>query len=362
MIRRLEVEGYRSIRKLRLPLDQVLVVVGANGTGKSNLLGALRLLRDAADGSLGRTVVVDGGIPSLTWAGDRRSNEPVRIRVAVELEDLGYELSLGPVPSSPGERTGPDPSPFTLDPEVKREVVTLHGSVIAERSGPAGTLRDTDGAPVLFEHLWSNESVLSQVTDPSRFPGPAALARQFGGWRFHTHLPVHADAPARRPMTPVRTPVLADDARDLASALRTIHEVGDRDRLHDSVASALPGHRLLLDGRTVQLDGPGTRRPLAAAELSDGTVRFLCLLAVLLSPRPPGLLVLDEPEGSLNDRLLEGLAELIGAIHTTTQVVLTTHSMPLARHVEAATGSAPVELELHDGETRVVGQRDLERW
>lgn len=362
MIRHLEVEGYRSIRKLRLSLEQVLVVVGANGTGKSNLLGALRLLRDAADGSLGRNVVVNGGIPSLSWAGDRKAREPVRIRAAVELDELGFELALGPVPSSPGARGGADPSPFTLDPEVKREVITLHGSAIAERTGPAATLRDTDGDPVLFQHLWANESVLSQVVDPSRFPGPSLLARQLASWRFHTHLPVHADAPARRPMTPVRTPVLADDARDLASALRTIHEVGDRDLLHHAVGNALPGHRLLLDGRTVQLDGPGTRRPLTAAELSDGTVRFLCLLAILLSPRPPSLLVLDEPEGSLNDRLLEGLADLIGAISSTTQVILTTHSIPLAEHVEATTGSAAAELELFEGETRVVGQRDIERW
>ena len=69
--------------------------------------------------------------------------------------------------------------------------------------------------------------------------------------------------------------------------------------------------------------------PLGAAELSDGTLRYLLLVAALLSPRPPGLMVLNEPETSLHPALLAPLARLIGQASSTTQIVVVSHSAPL---------------------------------
>ena len=111
----------------------------------------------------------------------------------------------------------------------------------------------------------------------------------------------------------VRTGALAHDGRDIAAALQTILEIGDGPALQAAIEDAFPGSSLeILDAGDARLQVglrvEGLLRPLSAAELSDGTLRYLCLLAALMSPRPPGLLVLNEPEQSLHPDLLRPLA------------------------------------------------------
>jgi len=109
--------------------------------------------------------------------------------------------------------------------------------------------------------------------------------------------------------------VLSGDGADLAAALRTIYEVGDREALAETIDRAFPGSSVeVVDiaGRfQLLLHQPGLNRPLSVAELSDGTLRYLLLTAALLTPRPPELLVLNEPESSLHPDLLAPLAALI---------------------------------------------------
>jgi predicted ATPase len=101
-LQELWVEGYRSIRALRLSLALVTVVVGPNGSGKTNLYRALRLLSAAAEGTLARSLAEEGGLPSVLWAGTRKKNAPARFTTGVALEDLAYELSCGPMPPPQG--------------------------------------------------------------------------------------------------------------------------------------------------------------------------------------------------------------------------------------------------------------------
>jgi predicted ATPase len=97
-----------------------------------------------------------------------------------------------------------------------------------------------------------------------------------------------------------RTPVLSHDGADLAAALQTIREIGDAEALDDAVRCAFPGSHVEITapgGRfELALRQPGLLRPLRAAELSDGTLRYLLWAAALLTPRPPEMLVLNEPE------------------------------------------------------------------
>jgi predicted ATPase len=176
---------------------------------------------------------------------------------------------------------------------------------------------------------------------------------------------VAAAAPSRRTQVGTRTPVLSDDGSDLAAAVQTIIEAGF-DALQRAVAEAFDGATVsvaVTDGLfDLQLQQRGMLRPLRAAELSDGTLRFLLWAAALLSPAPPSLMVLNEPETSLHPDLVRPLVTLIRAAAARTQVVVVTHSRAMLEvlgtvPVTEADDAAAVEVELYKdfGETRIAG-------
>jgi predicted ATPase len=295
-------------------------------------------------------------MPSVLWAGERAKG-PVRLALGVRVDDLEYELSLGIMPPVPGG------SAFDLDPHVKKERIRLVESKRAvemmERRGPTADVRDDQGSRVTFlMALPEFETVLSELREPHRFPVLSALRQEFLSWRFYHQFRTDADSPLRHPQVGVRTPVLSPDGRDMAAALQTIAEVGDRPALLDAVGLAFPGAELVFEADrsrfSLSMQTPEFRRPFGAGELSDGTLHYLCLLAALLSPRPPSLLALNEPEASVHPDLIGPLAKLIARASGNSQVWVTTHSQPLAEAIRRETGAAPTRLAKVRGETRVV--------
>lgn len=355
-LERLSVTNYRSIRRLELALGPVNVFVGPNGSGKTNLYRSLELLAAAAGGGLSRMLADEGGIPSAVWAG-KRGKEAVRVEVLVGFDDLEFSLSLGPQPPVPGG------SPlFLLDPEVKEERAWVRDGtrrhLVLERRDRTAFLRDAEGTRVTFPlALWSGESVLAQLAEPHRFPLLSSLRARFQDWRFHHHFDTSPGSAIREPQVGIRTPVLAHDGRDLAAALETIRDIGDAKSLARHIADAFDGARLDVQAPEARFDFtlemPGLLRPLHARELSDGTLRYLCLVAALLSPRPPALFVLNEPETSLHPDLLSPLAGLIVQASERSQVVLTTHAEALAQDVARLARTSPIRLQKSGAETVV---------
>jgi predicted ATPase len=359
MIRTVAVEGYRSLRYLVVGLEALTVVTGPNGSGKTSVYRALRLLaeltRDGALTSLAR----EGGLRSALHAGPW-TGAPVSLRLGFADDDLSYAVDLGmPQP----------PVPFPLDPEVKSEVVWAGphlraGAVLADRKGTRVRVRNRDGELVLAPwQVRSHESLIATLADPSEAPELYAIREQARRWRFYDHVRTDADAPARRPGVATFTPVLAADGSDLAAALLTVQRVGVAEALDAAVDGAFPGSVLHLGedadgGCRLALAQPGVRRPLQAAELSDGTVRFLLHAAALLSPRPPALLVLNEPEASLHPSLMPALAALVADAATRSQVVVVTHSAELVRALRQ--DAHLLELHKDGGATSVVGALPFE--
>lgn len=356
MLTTLAVENYRSLRRLIVPLGRLNVVTGANGTGKSSLYRALRLLGDSAQGGAVAALAREGGLPSTLWAGERKGSgrDPVAgLRLGFAGEEFGYAVDFGhPIPTAGA--TGA-PSMFNLDPEIKRECtwagpVLRPAALLSDRSGPAVRTRTADGTwHRSVNALRPYDSMLSELADPQLAPDLLRLREQMRSWRFYDHVRTDAHAPARRAGIGTRTPVLGHDGADLAAALQTIREIGDREALDAAVDAAFPGTAVEIDcdagGRFgLQLHQRGLLRPLGAAELSDGTLRYLLWTAALLTPRPPALLVLNEPESSLHPDLLPPLADLILTAARDTQIVVVTHAPDLAEAL--ARGSRHHRLEV----------------
>ncbi|AQX81249.1 ATP-binding protein [Plantibacter flavus] len=345
MIQTLAISGYRSIRDTVLPLHGLDVVTGANGTGKSNLYRALRLLASAGDGDVVGSLARDGGLSSTLWAGPEhvshamvdgsvpvqgtRRSGPISLRLGFATDTLGYLIDLGiPQPST---------TLFGRDPEIKREQIfagalAKPSSLLVDRHGPAVRVRDGSWRPI-GRTLGTSESILTEFSDADATPEVLRVRGQVRGWRFYDQFRTDREAPARAPQVGTRTPVLGHDGADLAAAVETIIESGARDRLDAAVDDAFPGSVLRVradDGVfRLELEQPGMLRPLSAGELSDGTLRYLLLVAALLTPRPPELMVLNEPETSLHGDLLPQLARLITAASADTQLVVVSHARPL---------------------------------
>jgi predicted ATPase len=160
------------------------------------------------------------------------------------------------------------------------------------------------------------------------------------------------------PQVGTHTPILSHDGTDLAAALQTIREIGDPQALDDAVEDAFPGASVTVESRDGRFESTmlqhGLLRPLKAVELSDGTLRYLLWIAALLSPRPPKLLVLNEPETSLHPDLLPALGRLISKVAERSQVFVVSHASRLIAALELE-GCNSMTLEKELGETQVIG-------
>jgi predicted ATPase len=378
VITTLAVANYRSLRNIVAPLGALNLVSGENGSGKSSLYRALRLLAETAQGGVVASIAREGGLHSTLWAGPerisremRRGEQPVqggprRERVSLRLgfasDELSYCIDLGlPEPSR---------SAFAFDPEIKRECIWAGAkfrpaSMLIDRRGAVVSVRDAEGEwSVASSKVPNFDSMLTRIADPQRAPEVLSVRETIRAWRFYDHFRVDAESPVRSPQLGTRTPTLANDGRDLGPALQTIREIGDGETLQRTIEDAFPGSMLeidLNDGRfSVGLKQPGMLRALSAAELSDGTLRFLLWSAALLTPRPPPLMVLNEPETSLHPDLLPALARLILAASKNSQLWVVSHSSRLISALEGTGSCNSLRLAKDFGETQIVGQGSLE--
>lgn len=339
-ILRLEVKGFRSLKDLRWEPDDLNVVIGPNATGKSNLLRLLELISVSARGGLGKYVQKWGGMEPLLWDG---SAEKISFRVKTsptdkwrpEKESLTYEVDM--------TRLGTTSS-FRIAQELLGNFYQVE---LGERDEPFKLLerRHTEG--VVFdenerqlvapaESFAEEETLLSMASSPfshNRHIPP--FRAELEAWCVYHDLHVNADAAIRQPVVARPEKRVEADGQNLISVLHTLY-TGDRE-FKNNINSAMKvafgedydelvfppaaDQRIQLRVRWKSL-----LREQSASDLSDGTLRFLFLLAVLASPTPAPVIAIDEPETGLHPSMLPIVAEYAVDASQRTQVIFTTHS------------------------------------
>ena len=338
-----------TIRKLRLDgllsfapgseafeLRDLNVLIGPNGSGKSNLIEALELL-SATPHDFAATVRDGGGPAEWLWKGGE-TVRPAEIEAVLENgtptgRPLRYRLRFTAVQSrvevvdEAVEEVEQDPHrPASAD--VYFYYRFQHGHpVLNVRDDTGGSI----GRRLRREDLLPDQSVLAQRKDPEQYPEVTWTGRRLGAihtfreWTFGRYVPLRQPQPADLPEDR-----LLPDSRNLALVLNQIEHAGEV-RLNQLLRQFFPRFERMstrISGGAVQfyLHESGFRAPIPATRLSDGTIRFIAILATLLSPSPPPLVCIEEPELGLHPDAVALLADLLVDASERTQLVVTTHS------------------------------------
>ncbi len=317
-----------------ISLTPLNVLIGPNGAGKSNLLEAVELLH-ATPTAFAAAVRDGGGVKEWLWKGQDGKGQAVMetvVKGKTPIPDLRYRLAFAPS----GQRTE------VLDEAIEerdkrspkeRDVFFYYRF---QKGRPVLNVRDTSGGYVRRslkrEDLVPDESVLSQRKGSDVYPEVTWLGQQFSRiqtfreWSFGRYAPVRQPQPADLP-----SDVLLPDSRNLGLILNEVEHTDAAPEFNRLLSRFLPRyHRFStrIQGGTVQfyLHEKGLNAPIPATRLSDGTIRFLAMLALLLSPNPPSLLCMEEPELGLHPDAVSLLADCLVDASTRTQLIVTTHS------------------------------------
>ena len=309
------------------PLRALNVIIGPNGSGKSNLLESIELLRSAPEQLL-KPIREGGGVRDWLWKGGT-GTPTASLNVVIDNpkgpQSLRYRLSFTEV----GQRF-----------EIVDEIV--------EREKPDGQHPQpyfyyhlNNGRPALNvkgtkrtiqqEDVDLEKSILSQRRDPEQYPEITYLGQVLGKirlyreWSFGRYtiprLPQKADLP---------NDVLEADASNLGLVLNRLRR-DPQVKKHlltalQALYKGIDDYDVQIEGGTVQVFFHEGKFTVPATRLSDGTLRYLCLLAILCHPNPPPLICIEEPELGLHPDVLPTLADLLREASQRTQLIVTTHS------------------------------------
>ncbi len=342
-----------------LQLEPLNILIGPNACGKSNLIEAINILRATA-GDLAAPIREGGGIGEFFWKG----NPPAKgawINAEIEHSPVGlcHEIEFHEV-AQRFELTRENIETCYRPEERHFHYTREYGESWVNETG-------LESRRIVSEE--PDESALTRFRDPDRTPELAFLGNWYRRVRLYREWHFGRSTPPRRPQqADLPNDFLLEDASNLSLILNQLEFKGQREPLIKFLKAIHPGFEDLttkIDGGTVQVyfREKNLRRPIPATRLSDGTIRFLCLAAVLLHPNPPPLICLEEPEISLHPDVLKDFADLLVDAATRTQIILTTHSVEL---VDAFTHrpSAVVVVEKENGSTRFrrLSEEDTRPW
>jgi len=337
----------------QLTLGGLNVLVGPNGSGKSNLLDTLALLR-STPGDLRSVISQGGGAAEWVWKGAPQSAAALDVDVVTPLdahvlrhlfafraEQQGFRVDDEVIePERRYSERGPDRANFFYH---------LRGRFGVIMSSTTG-LRELNRSA-----LDSERSILAQRRDPDVFPELAFLADQYERVRIYREWSFGRRTIFRRPQpADLRSDRLEEDFSNLGLILSRMRrqprtKAALIERLRD-LYDGLTDVDVSVEGGTVQVFFTEGDYVIPATRLSDGSLRYLCLLVILLDPDPPPLIGLEEPELGLHPDLLPKIADLLVDASTRTQLIVTTHSDVIIDALSERPESVVV-FEKHEGRT-----------
>ncbi len=341
---RIEIKGFRRLHDVTVDMRPLMVLIGANGVGKTSFLDAVSLLSASAAGALnGRLSDLGGVVDVLTrgYSGDMVLNvevpvphfEPLRYELHLETQGQAYGISQETLSQASGEFL----EPF-------KHIDSQYSDVRYFETETRKLLRPN------WEHD-PFESSLSQV--PRMYRQAEEFRRTLSSAAQYHVLDVSKRAPVKLPQLLKPAELPGDNGEDLVPFLYNLREA-DPDRyqaIEDSLKAAFPSFESLnfpspaAGMLSMTWKDANFRTPMYTHQLSEGTLRFLWLIALLQSPGLPVVAMIDEPEVSLHPELLSLLADLLREASGRSQIIVATHSDRFVRFLD------PQELVVMDADS-----------
>lgn len=340
---------------LPIPLGKLNILIGPNGSGKSNLIEAIALLRfmplDYLRSAISRE---GGGVTEWIWKGDPKADATIEAVFAKSARTLPLRHTITFRAENQALR-------------LTREVLEEKEDSFASNAQPSFLYRWENGNPVISQRgqqrslnpgsVEADKSILAQRRDPENYPELSYVAsvyekiRVYREWSFGRNsifrIPQKADA---------RNDRLEEDFSNLGLFINRLRQ---KPKAKKAILTALADlyeglsdFDVSVEGGTVQVFFTEGDFTIPATRLSDGSLRYLCLLAILCDPTPPPLICIEEPELGLHPDILPKVADLLIAASERTQLIVTTHSDIL---VDAMTErpEAILVCEKHNGQTEM---------
>lgn len=329
------------------------VLIGPNGSGKSNLIGAIELLHALPTG-FASAIRDGGGIREWLWKGTA-NDSPAAIEAQIAGADILEPVYGGLEDFDGGLNQGPSiryslsfvasgarveiTSEALIDPEVSsmsdRSYYHFQDGTAIVSARITGRLYKKNGRErreLDRRTLKPDESILAQLKDPSIYPELTRLGWRFARIRSFREWTIGPGTEVRKPQ-PADLPSddLLPDSRNLGLLLNRLEHSETWSEFNGYLARFLPRferYSTRIEGATVQfyLHEKGLKQAIPATRVSDGTIRFMAILAQLLAPTPPPLICIEEPELGLHPDALALLATLLQEASQRTQLIVTTHS------------------------------------
>jgi predicted ATPase len=372
MIQRIRIEGYRSLKDVTWTPGKLNVVIGPNASGKSNLLRALALLHRSALGKLPEDILREGGMGSILWDGQVGSlgwsltADRIEHGGTDEQLSVAYDLKLSRLGTTSAYR-------------VENELVASHtksGQVAKLLTREPLASRIEESPPYLYSHgsAWPEEQTTLSFMNSMTGHILLGVFREawLGSWQIFQDLQVGQDSEIRKAAVSRLESRVATNGSNLVPFLHTLYS-SNRDFKNDvdmSMRAAFgddfeelsfpPAADQLVQ---LRLRWRSLKNDQSAASLSDGTLRFLLLVAILANPQPGKLIAIDEPETGSHPSMLPVVADLAYQAADRTQVVFSTHSPQFLDAFKTQTPTTTVA-QWVDGETKlnVLDGAELERW
>lgn len=321
-----------------IPLRSLNIIIGPNGSGKSNLLEAIALMQ-SAPGQLNAPIREGGGVRDWLWKG---TDKPVVASLEITVEPLfpkttnalRYRFDF----TESGKRfeivderiENAEAFPGHTEPYFYYRYENNHPVLNIKAEGGQGSrpknLRREDVDP--------EKSILAQRRDPDIYPEITRLAEALADIRIYRDWSLGRYAPPRLPQ-PADLPNqwLEENARNLGLVLNRLKRNAETKskllEMFKAIYAEAQDFDVMIEGGTVQIFVQEGRFNIPATRLSDGTLRYLCLLAILYDPKPPPLICIDEPELGLHPDLINHIADALRFASEKTQLIITTHSTVL---------------------------------